>query len=97
MIRRAPKVEESPQDGAKIALRTSSAEEFHYLPLAMLPENQRAFEELARRQAHDEEDLRTAHRITQEEADQDQAANPLKIRFRALKMIQKNKDEDIEW
>ena len=88
MIRRAPQVGESSQAGTKIALRPSSTEEFKFLPPSFLEENQRAF---------DEEDLKTAHRMAQEEADQANAANPLKSQLNALKKIEKSKDEDIEW
>jgi len=44
VTRRAPKVGESSQARAKTILRTSSADEFNYLPPAFLEENQRAFE-----------------------------------------------------
>ena len=80
VIRRAPQIREYSQSGTKIALRTSIAEEFNYLRPDMLQENQRAFEELARRQVQDEEDLNTAHMIAQEEADQ---AKKLPILLRA--------------
>jgi len=97
VIRRAPQVRESSQARAKISLRTSSDEEFNYLPPTFIEENLRAFEELARRQAQDEEDLRTAHRVAQEEADQANTTNPLKSQFSTLNQIKKSKDEDIEW
>ena len=91
MIRRLPQQGESSQARAKIALRTSGAEELNYLPANALEERRLAQEALEHKMTQDREDLKISYHLASQEADEAKSENPLLCQVSVLKKPKKAK------
>ena len=97
-IRRTFQEGESSCAGAKTVLRTSSGDEFDYLPDDVVAENRLAYQQWQQQQAQDQKDLNATLKIAIEDGNSE---NPISSQASVLDQIKNDrlakKNEDFQW